>query len=254
MIKYSPEFYESVANRGLITAEICAGVLKGYFRPKSLLDIGAGNGGWSYTFARSFSSIETVTVIDLEIRNSTHIKNLRKLKSLKFFTPVAQDLSVEQRLPNEVFDLIICLEVLEHLPKESSELLSRKFAEKGRFLLFSAAVPGQGGTNHINEQPFVYWQNLLRQNGFFPLDVLRKKLSKNSRVPDYYKDNIVLWINLNFIHTEKASLSKLLMDSDFVLADTRTSKNKIKHLFLRLFPEKVITKIAESMSKKTSAS
>jgi hypothetical protein len=50
------------------------------------------------------------------------------------------------------FDLALCLEVAEHLPAAAGDSLVRRLASVGARILFSAAIPGQGGRNHVNEK------------------------------------------------------------------------------------------------------
>merc|ERR1712194_321484 len=50
------------------------------------------------------------------------------------------------------FELVLSLEVAEHIPPEfQEELISRLAAATKKYLVFSAARPGQGGTGHIDE-------------------------------------------------------------------------------------------------------
>jgi hypothetical protein len=56
--------------------------------------------------------------------------------------------------PSRTFDWVLCLEVMEHIP---AELESVALGNLDRFnrcgLVISWAVPGQGGQEHVNEQP-----------------------------------------------------------------------------------------------------
>ena len=67
-------------------------------------------------------------------------------------------------------DLVLCLEVGEHLPKSAAstlaDSLARAVASQG-MLIFSAATPGQGGAGHVNEQPHEYWIDMLSANYLF---------------------------------------------------------------------------------------
>jgi SAM-dependent methyltransferase len=50
------------------------------------------------------------------------------------------------------FELVLSLEVAEHIPAEhASELIERLARATSKYLVFSAARPGQGGTGHIDE-------------------------------------------------------------------------------------------------------
>ncbi|MBN9509431.1 MAG: class I SAM-dependent methyltransferase [Alphaproteobacteria bacterium] len=55
-------------------------------------------------------------------------------------------------------DLVVCAEVAEHLPASRADHLVETICRAaGRWIFFTAAVPGQGGFGHINEQPHAYW-------------------------------------------------------------------------------------------------
>ncbi len=62
------------------------------------------------------------------------------------------DLAVQRQ-----FDLAICLGVCEHLPKAKSLSVVDFLVGSAPVVLFSAAIPGQGGVNHINEQWQSFW-------------------------------------------------------------------------------------------------
>ena len=51
------------------------------------------------------------------------------------------------------FDLVQSLEVGEHLPKSAADTFVETLVKHGDVVLFSAASVGQGGHDHINEQP-----------------------------------------------------------------------------------------------------
>lgn len=76
-------------------------------------------------------------------------------------------------------ELVLCLEVAEHLPPESAGTLCDTLAAAtGKTLLFSAATPGQGGAGHLNEQPHGYWRALLTACGLVEDEVLTADLRR----------------------------------------------------------------------------
>jgi methyltransferase family protein len=77
------------------------------------------------------------------------------------------------------FDLVVSLEVAEHLPLEYAETFVRTLVGLGPVVPFSAAIPLQGGTNHINEQWPDYWAALFKFQGYIPIDPSRKRLWQN---------------------------------------------------------------------------
>ncbi len=55
------------------------------------------------------------------------------------------------------FDLAFSFEVAEHLPPALGDRLVEVICGLAPLVVFSAAQVGQGGTDHINEQPIPYW-------------------------------------------------------------------------------------------------
>ena len=77
---------------------------------------------------------------------------------------------------SEKFDLVVCIEVAEHLDKAAAAPLVRTLTRTAPVVLFSAAPPGQGGHGHVNEQPRAYWHALFAQHGFASVDCFRPKI------------------------------------------------------------------------------
>lgn len=71
------------------------------------------------------------------------------------------------------FDLAICLEVAEHLPPDCANTLVDNIVRHSDLVLWSAAIEGQGGQNHLNERNPSYWDDLFRRRGFYCEDSLR---------------------------------------------------------------------------------
>lgn len=55
------------------------------------------------------------------------------------------------------YDVCLCLEVAEHINPELADLFVQKLVRTAPTIIFSAALPGQGGHGHINCQPREYW-------------------------------------------------------------------------------------------------
>ncbi|MHC1699621.1 MAG: class I SAM-dependent methyltransferase [Humidesulfovibrio sp.] len=91
------------------------------------------------------------------------------------------------------FDLAVCLEVAEHLAPGRAASFVAELAGLSDLILFSAAIPGQGGVGHINEQWQSYWAGLFGQHGLRCYDVLRPRLWDDPGVPPWYKQNTLLF-------------------------------------------------------------
>lgn len=88
------------------------------------------------------------------------------------------------------------LEVVEHLTPYGGDKVVKFLAENCRFVLFSAAMPGQGGYGHINEQWPSYWIEKFRVCGMEPDGRIRAHLWADQRVPCYYRQNLLLFYRL----------------------------------------------------------
>jgi hypothetical protein len=94
------------------------------------------------------------------------------------------------------FDIVLCLETGEHLPAEAADTLADSITEhvaRGGFIVFSAAVPGQEGTGHINCQPHEYWHTKFAGRGFEMHDCIRPRIAQDARVSPWYRDNIFVY-------------------------------------------------------------
>jgi hypothetical protein len=113
---------------------------------------------------------------------------------------LAQFISVDK-----VFDLAICLEVAQRLPAGAAASLVRTLCSAADWVLFSAAVPFQGGADHINENWMEYWAGLFSGNGFLCYDILREKVWYDREIPFYYRQNSCLYVRRG-AHEALASL------------------------------------------------
>jgi hypothetical protein len=91
------------------------------------------------------------------------------------------------------YDLAMCIEVAEHLVASAARPLVQALTTAAPVVLFSAAIPGQGGQNHVNEQPHDYWHALFAERGFHTLDCLRPAIWQDSRVAWWYRQNTFLY-------------------------------------------------------------
>jgi len=99
------------------------------------------------------------------------------------------------------FDLILCLEVAEHLDENAANRFIKSLTDHGDIIIFSAALPGQGGDNHLNEKPFSYWQKKFEQYGYFFADVFRERFWNNENIDWWYKQNMFLVVNKSMADT-----------------------------------------------------
>jgi SAM-dependent methyltransferase len=152
-------------------------------KPKSVLDAGCGTGTWLKAF-------EEVGVIDYIGVDGSHVDRSRLNIPIEKF--VAQDLRAHWSLKRK-FDLVLSLEVAEHLPEENADLFVETLVNHANEnIIFSAAIPGQEGQNHLNEQWPAYWQRKFLRHGFYFHDDIRPLIWSNEKVDWWYRQNIFL--------------------------------------------------------------
>lgn len=169
--------------------------------PKSVIDIGCGIGTW-LSVAQKLG-VEEVLGIDGDYVDR---RLLLKYIDLDQFLP--HDLNKPLNLFRK-YDLAICLEVVEHLPESSSNLIVESIIKHADVVLFSAAIPGQCGQNHLNEQWPKYWANLFREYDYVFLDIIRPLIWENPKIDFWYKQNIFLIVKSNNTLLNKYSSSNL---------------------------------------------
>ena len=106
-----------------------------------------------------------------------------------------QHVNFEEKISLERnFDLAISLEVAEHLTPENAKQFVGSLTNASDFILFSAAIPLQGGENHINEQWPDYWIDLFNEKKYVALDLIRKTIWYDKTIPTWYRQNILMFV------------------------------------------------------------
>jgi len=183
---YGAAFDRWLADGSVRSARIVVPLVFELLQPERVVDVGCGVGGWLAEFKRLGAS----RVIGID--GSDIAPSLLLVGSDEF---VRHDLS--QPLPNEGerFDLAIALEVAEHLPASAGDQLVKSLTRLAPAVLFSAAVPHQGGVGHVNEQWPEYWAERFKGQGFRAVDCLRDQIWANPDVEFWYAQNLLLYVS-----------------------------------------------------------
>ena len=88
------------------------------------------------------------------------------------------------------FDLALCVEVAEHLSEPAGSRLVKLLTSVADVIVFSAAVPGQGGEGHITEQWPQYWQSLFAAEGYRFEDAVRWEFWDDEEIDWWYRQNM----------------------------------------------------------------
>ena len=180
---YTSEFFQLIHPVSNLSAMAVIPLVLELYRPGSVVDVGCGLGGWLAAFQAC--GVEDILGIDGDYVD-------RKMLDIPPEHFKAIDISRPFTL-DRTFDLAVCLEVAEHLAPEHATDFVESLTQLAPVILFSAAIPLQGGTNHLNEQWPDYWAQKFRARGFLPIDAIRKKIWDRDDIPAWYRQNILLF-------------------------------------------------------------
>ena len=98
-------------------------------------------------------------------------------------------------LPDDLgrFDVVSCLEVAEHVPADRAAALVEWLCSMAPVVVFSGAIPGQGGVGHVNEQWPAYWAELFAAHGFTGSGEMRRELWSDEQVEWWYRQNLLVF-------------------------------------------------------------
>lgn len=183
--RYNNFFYEELRDGSLSSARAIIPLVMEFVNPKSVIDVGCGIGTWLSVFREN--GVKDITGVD----GSWVDKKLLLIPEKKFF---AQNIEEPFSL-NAKADMAVCIEVAEHIPEQFAPRLIEVLASAAPVILFSAAIPLQGGACHVNEQWPDYWALLFEQYDYIPVDCLRRKIWNDKRVSFFYAQNLLIYVS-----------------------------------------------------------
>lgn len=184
MASYDTSFYEAIGDDGVASAETVVPHLLDLVGPiASAVDLGCGVGSWLSVLRRH--GVEDVTGVD-----GPYVPRHQLRITAEDFVPhdLCEPLDLGRR-----FDLAISLEVAEHLPAEKAGAFVDTLAAAAPVVLFSAAVPGQGGTGHVNEQWPDYWAERFEARGKVTVDAIRPIIWNELTVSSCIAQNLLVF-------------------------------------------------------------
>src|SRR5919107_2780204 len=181
---YTEDFY-AARPKGDIwpSARVIVPLVLELVQPKSVIDVGCGTGEWLSVFEEH--GVEDVWGVD----GGWVSKKRLEIVEERF---VPHDLEQPFHM-DRTFDLVVSLEVAEHLPEECANTFVDSLTRLGPVVLFSAAIPHQVGRKHINEQWPEYWAERFDEKDYVVIDCLRRKIWRNENVAKWYRQNILMF-------------------------------------------------------------
>jgi len=182
-VLYPPDFY---ADRRLHTgyaARRLLAALPAALPRASVADLGCGTGTW--LAAALASGAQVAFGVEGDWVTPAMLDDPR-------IALTAHDL--EQPFAGPRVDLALSLEVAEHLSPARAPGFVADLVALAPAVLFSAAIPGQGGVGHRNEQWQSWWAGQFAAHGYTAHDIIRPAIWADDAIPAWYRQNAVLYL------------------------------------------------------------
>ena len=231
MHEYGADFYRFLASFAIQSAERIVPKVTGAMAIRSVVDFGCGQGAWLSVWARSGASVVGV--------DGPYIDRSHLLIDPENFHAAdrAEPIDLGRK-----FDLVQSLEVAEHLPAANAEQFVNTLTAHGSYVLFSAAVPGQGGENHVNERPLGYWRAIFRDRGYVAVDYLRPLIVNDSAIARWYRCNIMLYVEDEVVTSLPEPLRSCCVPDNQELKDYWPALDRLRHALIRSLPASVVNR------------
>ena len=204
---YNSGFYDRQSNGSRRSADAIVPVLMDWFAPQSVLDIGCGVGPWCASFERA--GVPVVAGLDGPWVDRSQLQ--MKPESFVTFDFAAAAKPYAPALPIERFDLVITFEVLEHINPEHAPDAVEMITRLSDIVVAGAAIPGQGGRHHVNEQWPSYWRGQFAARGYEAFDCVRPVVSQLDGIDPWYTQNPILYARSPIAAELKARLDSAVL-------------------------------------------
>ena len=181
---YNDAFYAEQVDGSLRSARAYLAHLFALWQPDSVIDVGCGRGAWLAACAER--GVKRLTGLDGDWVSQEMMLD----PTIEF-----RRANLSEEMPaGERYDLVISLEVAEHLPPGSSDGFVRMLVAHAGAVVFSAAYVSQPGRNHINTQPHSFWANKFLSHGYLLFDFFRPQFWSDNEVDPWYRQNTFLYV------------------------------------------------------------
>ena len=163
--------------------------VKWRYNPKNVADVGCATG--------LYLSYFDCQIYGCDVEDSAFVPSVAKVNPELLYK-----IDLTKEAPPLSSDVVLCLEVLEHIEEKNADVAIANLAKcVGGILIFSAAAPGQGGVGHINCQLKEYWDEKLISQGLVR-DEEDEFFFKNYLVSGYHMG----WLSSNVMIYKKGEM------------------------------------------------
>ena len=229
MHEYGDDFYAFLSSFAVRSAQRVVPVVLAATGASSVVDFGCGQGAWLSVWKSAGLNVFGV--------DGPYVNQERLLIDGAEFRPA--DLAAPIDLGRR-FDIVQSLETAEHLPEARAAGFIANLVAHGDLVLFSAAVPGQGGEHHVNEQPLEYWRALFRAQGFIPIDLVRPAVRGDADVQRWYRCNCIVYARRDVVASLRDPARAYLVPDDMELDEYWPLRDRMQQAVVRRLPVAVV--------------
>lgn len=228
--EYGGDFYEYINSGSGASASVICPLLVKWLNPASVLDVGCGAGAWCRVWMNN--GIGDLLGVDGDYVNRDSLLIPRENFGSH---DLAQSFDAGRK-----FDLVVSLEVAEHVPESSAATFVENLVRHGDCILFSAAVPGQGGEFHVNEQPLSYWRELFSRYGFECFDPIRPLVVKDFRIEPWYRYNTLLYVRASKVPSLPDEIRKHRIGAGQPISELAPLSWRMRNSLIRVLPKTLV--------------
>jgi len=232
---YDQSFLDYTAASSRHAAGRVVSILAPALIPCSVLDVGCANGTW-------LKSWQDHGIADIQGVDGDYVDR----EALEI--PMDRFTSTNLNAPFDLdrkFDLVQSLEVGEHIaPAAADDFVDSIVRHAARFVIFSAAPPGQGGEHHINEQTYDFWRSKFSERGFVAFDFVRPQIKNDMKTSYWYRYNTFLYVRRELTCELPTEIARTKIPHDQLLSDIAPVSFRIRKALVRHLPFALQNQIA----------
>jgi SAM-dependent methyltransferase len=240
--RYDHAFQNMAAAGSVYAARRVISAMRTILPVRSVIDIGCARGTWLREWQTQ--AVDDVIGVDGDYVDQSQLEIDPRCFVV---TNLAMPFDLGRR-----FDLAQSLEVAEHLPPARAISFVADVVAHAPAVLFSAATPGQGGENHLNEQSGEFWRKLFLDHDYVAVDCLRPLLAKEQSIPAWYRYNLMLYVRRGNLERIAPFARQFQLYGGERISDPSPLSYRFRKIIVRSFPRSMCDHVARWNARRFS--